>query len=242
MNKYRKTPELQRGSATGNSRKSDIVGKVLPLSVWIFFLVLILFSMVADARRMLHDGASFESLLVFARAGLTGAFMILLATAYVTRIHAAERAQGFLERTFPLFVFLASIAGMGLLQAHAGSPSLYFAAPGLLLASMGLCLSIWSVWHLRSSFSILAEARRTVASGPYRYVRHPLYVGEALTMLGACMLIGTGIALLFWAVITGLQLIRGRIEEKKLSWALSDYEAYRKKTPFIFPDFRVRLR
>ena len=150
MNKYHKIPEPQGGSAsalwsapTGNGRKSYIVGKVLPLSVWIFFLVLILFSMMADARRMLHEGASLESLLVLARAGLTGAFMVLLATAYLTRIRATERAQGFLERTFPLFVFLASITGMGLLQSRPGSPPLYLVAAGLVLALLGLCLSIW---------------------------------------------------------------------------------------------------
>jgi protein-S-isoprenylcysteine O-methyltransferase Ste14 len=43
--------------------------------------------------------------------------------------------------------------------------------------------------------------------------------------------------LLFWAVITGLQLTRARIEEKKLCRALSDYQAYQNKTPFIFSVF-----
>jgi protein-S-isoprenylcysteine O-methyltransferase Ste14 len=249
MNKHHKILESLDSSASAcsnaaasNDRKNYIVGKVLPLSVWIFFLVLILFSMVTDARRMVYEGTSVESLLVLARAGLTGAFMVLLATAYLTRMRAAERAHGFLERSFPLLVFLASIAGMGLLQSRPGSPPLYFVAAGLVLGPLGLCLSLWSVWHLRSSFSILAEARRTVVSGPYRYVRHPLYLGEALTMLGACLLIGTGIALLFWTVVSGLQLARARIEEKKLSRVLSDYPAYRKKTPFIFPHFLVRAR
>jgi protein-S-isoprenylcysteine O-methyltransferase Ste14 len=249
MNKYHKILESQDSSASAcssapasNDRKNYIVGKVLPLSVWIFFLLLILFSMIADARRMLYEGAPLESLLVLARAGLTGAFMVLLATAYLTRIRATERARGFLERSFPLLVFLASIAGLGLLQSRPGSPPLYFVAAGLVLGPLGLCLSLWSVWHLRSSFSILAEVRRTVVSGPYRYLRHPLYLGEALTMLGACLLIGTWIALFFWAVISGLQLARARIEEKKLSRALSDYQAYRRKTPFIFPDFLLRAR
>jgi protein-S-isoprenylcysteine O-methyltransferase Ste14 len=249
MNKYHKIPEPQDSSASArsnapaeNDRKSYIVGKVLPLSVWIFFLALIILSMIADAQRMLHEGAPLESLLVLARVGLTGAFMVLLATAYLTRIRATERAQGFLQRSFPLLVFVGSIVGMGLVQSLPGSPPFYLVAPGLVLGPLGLCLSLWSVWHLRSSFSILAEARRTVVSGPYRYVRHPLYLGEALTLLGACLLIGTGIALLFWAVVTGLQLARAHIEEKKLSRALSDYQAYRRKTPFIFPHFLVRAR
>lgn len=226
----------------GNGWKSWIAGTALPLCIWIFFLVVILFSVMADARRMLHEGASLESLLLLARAGLTGAFMVLLATAYLTRAGATERAQGFWERTFPLLVFLASIAGVGLLQSRPGSPNFYLAAAGLLLAPLGLCLSVWSVWHLRSSFSILAEARRTVVSGPYRYVRHPLYLGEILTMLGVCLLIGTGIALLFWALISASQLARTQIEERKLSRALADYQAYRRNTPFIFPDFVVRSR
>jgi protein-S-isoprenylcysteine O-methyltransferase Ste14 len=247
MNKHHQIREPQGGPVStlwsapvGNGWKSWITGKALPLCVWIFFLIVILFSVMADALRMLHEGASLKALLLLARAGLTGAFMVLLATAYVTRIHATERAQGFWQRTFPLLVFLASIAGVGLLQSRPGSPHFYLVGAGLVLAQLGLCLSIWSVWHLRSSFSILAEARRTVVSGPYRYVRHPLYLGEALTMLGLCLLIGTGIALLFWAVISGSQMARARVEEKKLSRALSDYAAYRRKTPFIFPNFLGR--
>jgi protein-S-isoprenylcysteine O-methyltransferase Ste14 len=249
MNKCHNLREPQGGSESTFSSapalsglNSWITGKALPLCVWIFFLIAILFSMFADARRMLHEGASLESLLVLARAGLTAAFMVLLATAYLTRMRATERAQGFWQRSFPLFVFLGSIAGMGLVQSHPGSPPFYLVAAGLFIAPAGLCLSIWCVWHLRNSFSILAEARRTVVSGPYRYVRHPLYLGEALTMLGVCLLIGTGSALIFWAAITGLQLARARIEEKKLSRALSDYDAYRMKTPFIFPHFLLRLR
>jgi len=221
----------------GNGWKSWITGKALPLCVWTLFLAVILRSLTADALRMLREGASLESLLLLARGGLAGAFMVLLATAYLTRIRAAERAQGFWERIFPLLVFLASLAGAGLLQSRPGSPRFYLAGAGLLLAPLGLVLSIWSVWHLRSSFSIMAEARRTVVSGPYRYVRHPLYLGEILTLLGVCLMIGTGTALLFWALISGSQLARARIEEKKLSRTLSDYEAYRRKTPFIFPDF-----
>jgi protein-S-isoprenylcysteine O-methyltransferase Ste14 len=189
---------------------------------------------------MLRHGASLEALLAFARVGLTAAFTLLLTATYLTRIQATEKAKGFWERSFPLLVLLASIAGVGLLQSRPGVPSYYFAAAGLLLAPLGLCISIWSLWHLRNSFSILAEARSTVVSGPYSYVRHPLYLGEILTMLGLCLLIGTGLALLFWAVISALQLARARIEEKKLSRALSDYEAYRRKTPFISPKLLIR--
>jgi hypothetical protein len=71
-------------------------------------------------------------------------------------------------------VFLASIAGVGLLQSYPALPRFYLAGAGLLLAPLGLCLSIWSVWHLRSSFSILAEARHTVDSGRYWQLSGPI--------------------------------------------------------------------
>ncbi|MDH3444320.1 MAG: isoprenylcysteine carboxylmethyltransferase family protein, partial [Deltaproteobacteria bacterium] len=105
-----------------------------------------------------------------------------------------------------------------------------------------LWLSSWSVWHLRDSISIMAEARRIVVSGPYCYLRHPLYLGEIVTLLGACLLIGTWIALLFWVVISASQITRARIEENKLSRVLPDYESYRRKTPFILPGLPARSR
>ena len=191
---------------------------------------------------MLQEGPTAQSLLVLARTGLMAAFITLVSSAYLTRMHVTQKAQGFFQRSFPSFVFLASIAGMGLLQSRPGSPVFYSVAAGLFLGPLGLCLSIWSVWHLRNSFSILAEARRTVASGPYRYIRHPLYLGEALTMLGLCLLIGTSTALIFWGAITGLQLVRARIEETKLARTLSDYAAYRISTPFILPALVTRWR
>lgn len=221
----------------GNDWKSWSVGKAFPLCLWTFLLVFILFSLKADALQMFREGVRLESFLLVARGGLRGAFMVLLVAAYLTRFRTVERAQGFWERTFPLLVLLATIVGLGLLESHEGSLRVHLAGAGLFLAPLGLCLSVWSLWHLRSSFSILAEARCTVVSGPYQYVRHPLYLGEILTMLGVCLMIGTGIALLFWGVISGSQLARARIEEKKLSQALPDYETYRRKTPFIFPDF-----
>jgi len=81
----------------------------------------------------------------------------------------------------------------------------------------------------------MAEARRAVTSGPYQYVRHPLYLGETLTLLGLCLMIGTAIALLFWAVFIGMQMARARIEEAKLARQFDEYRTYRLRTRFILP-------
>jgi protein-S-isoprenylcysteine O-methyltransferase Ste14 len=74
-----------------------------------------------------------------------------------------------------------------------------------------------------------------VTSGPYRYVRHPLYLGEAMMMLGLCLMIGTSLALLFWAFLNALQVIRARIEERKLASQFEEYRRYQQRTRFIVP-------
>jgi protein-S-isoprenylcysteine O-methyltransferase Ste14 len=106
---------------------------------------------------------------------------------------------------------------------------------GLLLTVLGHYVSLWALWYLRGSFAVLAEARSPVTSGPYRYVRHPLYLGEMLSMLGLCLAMGTVTSLLFWLAITGMQLIRARIEEAKLANQFDDYRAYLERTRFILP-------
>ena len=81
----------------------------------------------------------------------------------------------------------------------------------------------------------MAEARSPVTSGPYRYVRHSVYLGESLGMLGLCLAMGTVVALLFWATWTAMQLTRATIEESKLAQQFADYRVYRERTRFIVP-------
>ncbi|RPI88111.1 MAG: hypothetical protein EHM40_22530 [Chloroflexi bacterium] len=54
------------------------------------------------------------------------------------------------------------------------------------LATPGLFLVLWSMWSLSSSFSIAPAARRLIMRGPYRFIRHPMYTGEILSLSGAC--------------------------------------------------------
>jgi len=51
----------------------------------------------------------------------------------------------------------------------------------------GASLSFAVLRWLGKSFSILAEARRLVTEGPYRVVRHPLYVCEGIATVGVML-------------------------------------------------------
>src|SRR5262249_40256609 len=89
-------------------------------------------------------------------------------------------------------------------------------------------------WNIRAA---LVEGHRLVTSGPYRIVRHPIY----LAMLG--MMTATGLALGRWpALVIGLifgiagTTIRVRNEESLLMTAFgAEFEEYRRTVPAFLP-------
>jgi protein-S-isoprenylcysteine O-methyltransferase Ste14 len=215
--------------------KAWLAGKALPLAICALIALSVGWGVSADAARLTRQGVALFPALDLVRRCLTLLFVLLIAASYLTRGRVIEPARGFGEQVFPVLVLLAGPIGVVFLGRHTLPRSLDMAAAGLVIAVLGAGLSLWSLWHLRASFSIMAEARSPVTSGPYRYVRHPLYLGEALMMLGLCLMIGTVAAVLFWAALNALQVQRARIEESKLASRFEEYRAYQQRTRFILP-------
>lgn len=90
---------------------------------------------------------------------------------------------------------------------------------------------------LGSCFGILPEARGLVIRGPYRLVRHPLYLGEigacAGLALAAPSLWNLGVTLVFVAA----QAVRMRLEEQALTEEFPEYGEYSARTPRLLPRF-----
>jgi protein-S-isoprenylcysteine O-methyltransferase Ste14 len=95
---------------------------------------------------------------------------------------------------------------------------------GLLIAIPGVVLACSSMIVLRRSFSILPAVRAIASSGPYRFVRHPLYLGEIFYLVGMMLIAFNllSIVLLIFSLI--ILVLRIGIEERKLS----SYEEYKK--------------
>lgn len=94
---------------------------------------------------------------------------------------------------------------------------------GLAVALAGEALRVWAAGHLE-------KGREVTRSGPYRFVRHPLYLGSAIIALGVVLASRSPIAaalVLLYVGSTTLSAIR--VEEAFLERQFGDaYEAYRR--------------
>jgi protein-S-isoprenylcysteine O-methyltransferase Ste14 len=71
------------------------------------------------------------------------------------------------------------------------------------------------------------------APGPYRYVRHPLYVGWLLTFWSAGVM--TAAHLVFALATTAYILVAIQLEERDLARSHREYAEYRRRVPMLVP-------
>lgn len=103
---------------------------------------------------------------------------------------------------------------------------------GGVVAFAGTLLTLWALTNLGKSFGISPADRKLVQTGPYKFVRHPMYSGELITLLGA--VIG---CVSFWNIFVVLLMFTSFylriIWEERI---ISGYESYKKKIRWrLFP-------
>ena len=133
-----------------------------------------------------------------------------------------------------LVIVLLRGARAGSLEVH----DLVLRVIGLVLFLGGLGLAVWARVYLGRNWGMPMTRKdepELVTSGPYRSVRHPIYTGLLLAMLGSA-LATTLYWLIAFVILGGYFIFSARVEEKILGEEFPDaYPRYRAHTKMLIP-------
>ena len=159
-------------------------------------------------------------------------YLAILAAAAVIRKQPVGRLRGAEPR-------ISALIGTFLITAVVLFPRRELSlTAGLVSASLILVgdgLAVFTLVQLRRSFSIMPEARELVTAGPYRLVRHPLYLAEAIATIGSVMQVLSVWTILLLVVQILFQFRRISNEEAILTKAFPNYAEYQKRTARVIP-------
>jgi protein-S-isoprenylcysteine O-methyltransferase Ste14 len=205
----------------------------LPMLAWSTFLVLVSVAGLAQYVRAADPALPGAVCAVNLAMRLSMiAYLVILTATVVVRTPPIGKARGAEPRISALLgSFL--ITAVVLFPRRDLSPAV--GCVSTLLVLIGDSIAAVVLIQLRSSFSIMAEARQLTVSGAYRLIRHPLYLAEEVATIGGVMqFLSIGTALLVVLQIA-CQIRRMRNEEIVLMEVFPEYSSYKAKTARIVP-------
>ena len=112
---------------------------------------------------------------------------------------------------------------------------------GVLLTAAGVAIAFWARWHLGANWSgvvTLKEGHELIRTGPYRTIRHPIYTGILLALLGTAVAVGEVRGLLALAIAWLSFYIKARREESFLTQEFGPgFAEHRRHTGMFLPHF-----
>ncbi|MGH2839645.1 MAG: methyltransferase family protein [Solirubrobacteraceae bacterium] len=187
------------------------------------------------AAEMLHKALEEPALrawLLFADAGLKT--LVLAAFAVFIYRRRPSRRPSRSPRAF--IACTAAILSPAFLSSPGADAAISAVVVGETLVVLAVCFTLASVLCLGTCFGVLPEVRGLVMRGPYRFVRHPVYVGEIAAFAGFVVASQQLLNVVPLIVFCVAQSYRLRMEEAALLGEFpAEYGAYASRTPRFLP-------
>lgn len=134
-----------------------------------------------------------------------------------------------------LLVYIALFAQQ--LPPH-GSPATAIGILGAILCALGIAFAIWARASIGDNWGMPMTQRKTpqlVTRGPYAYLRHPIYTGVLLGMMGT-MVVANPRALVMWPITCTYLCVSALKEERDMLRLFpDDYRDYMSRTKRLVP-------
>mgnify|MGYP004707330015 CR=1 FL=1 len=164
------------------------------------------------------------------------------------RVKRAARSEPLLPRLLkywlPLAIAVAFIGPErwfhgGWLGERMYPASTIIAVVGVLLTVSGVAFACWARYVLGRNWSSVVQVKQDhelIQSGPYRWVRHPIYTGRLLALLGTAVAIGEGRGPLCVVIVAVSFWFKLRLEERWMRDNVgATYEQYMRRTKALIP-------
>ena len=213
------------GKSEFRSRLFDLAAAA-PLLVWFSFSVGQLIKSISQTTE--RDGEWLSVCLQLSNVILLSLLLALL----IIRRPPIRKAHGVLPRAAGLVGLIIPSIAVVLPKAKLEiAPAVFSSALMLFGTVASIAICCW----LGRSFSVLPQARGLVTNGPYRFVRHPLYAAELISLLGFIWGFERPWSLVLMFVATVAQFPRMRFEENILTEAFPSYREYANRTARLIP-------
>jgi len=163
-----------------------------------------------------------------------------------TNIKEAKRRESVPSRIVRLIFMLCAVALLWLQNIPLALLDERFIPPGVVcfwigsaLTFGGLLFSIWARRHLGTNWSqavTIMEGHQLITTGPYSLVRHPIYSGLLLGLIGTALALGKWRGLLAVALVLSVLWHKLRLEEKWMRVQFGDsYDLYSRRVSALLP-------
>jgi protein-S-isoprenylcysteine O-methyltransferase Ste14 len=216
-------------------RLDDLFSRVLPAAFFLLAVGLKIQGLITFVVHSAGTGEASSALSFYVSVGSRISvilFLGLMATLFMVRERAVKKADGLSPRIMAILgTFMMSVltffprAELGIIQTLTAT----------IIVLTGTFLSTIVLLRLGRSFSLMAEARKLVTTGPYALVRHPLYLAEEIAVIGTLLQFFSFYTLLVFVVHLWIQIQRMKNEEAVLREAFPGYVEYQARTFRLIP-------
>ena len=185
-----------------------VFGKILPSALFAFLAILQLELFRAEVPAAMVQFPELTSISFFFNRLLSIGFASAIAIVYIIRrppLRGRHDIGAVVVAMYASFVLLALRPLLQLMAIELARFPVWSLVVANVLVAAGAAFSIYSLLYLRLNFSILPEARGLTTSGPYRIVRHPVYLGEILGAIGLTIALPSLVSALVLVSFVGAQ-------------------------------------